>query len=695
MGAPAPSLDWSNSAIGPVESWPQSLHTALGICLASPIPSLIWWGPQLIMLCNDACRPLLGATDHPRAQGRRGRDGWPEMWDIVGPTVGDVLVRGEAVQSDDQLLLLDRDGRREERYVSLSYSPIRDEAGGIGGVFAVLSETTGRMLAERRLTTLRALAANTAHAASDEEACSCALDALQSNTADIPFALLYLLAGEGGHARLSGATGVHDGIAAELQEFDLAGHGRRGTHVLAEVARTGRPLLMEDATAWLGHCPGTMAAPHSALVLPVGQGGTVGLLVAGLNPFRALDDDYRGFLDLVAAQLALSLIGRAQVRRRSEDLAHELMVERDRLQLVLDTLPEGVLIVDGTQRFVTGNRMAATILGMDIVGKPVPLSGDSAYRLNGTRHPDGAPYLAPELPLGRALLRGETVHGEQLLLRNAQVGRDIPVLVNAAPLRNELGQIDGGVVVFQDITAIRDLDRAREEFLSSAAHDLKTPLTSISGLAQLGLYRLERLVLPDTEAARALAMPLEHIEASAHRMLGMINELLDVARAQMGDILELDRRPADLVALVRGVVAQQEGATSGRFRVETHLPTLEGVVDAGRVERVVGNLLTNALKYSPPERSITVRIARDVADTGPVAVITVRDEGIGIPATDLPYIFERFHRGANVASHVQGTGIGLASAKQIVALHGGTIAVDSVEGAGATFTVHLPLTVDR
>ncbi len=688
MGALVQALDWSNSPIGPVESWPPSLRTALGICLASQTPTVIWWGPRLIMFYNGACAGILGPARHPHAVGRCARDGWPEMWDLIGPDVESVLARGGAAQADDRLLLLERHGCREERYFSVSLSPIPDETGGIGGVFAVLSETTGRVLAGRRLATLRALAAHTGQAATAEEACTRAMQALQSNTADIPFALLYLLDGERGHARLAGAMGVHGNLPADLPEVDLAGQGRRGTQTLAEVARSGRPRVMDDASALLGPGPGVKETARPALVLPVGRERTAGLLVAGLSPHRALDDDYRDFFELVAGQLALGITGPAPV-----GLARELTVERDRLQSVLDTLPEGVLIADGTHRFVTGNRMAATILGMDIVGKPVPLAGDSAYRLNGTRYLDGTPYPAHELPLGRALLRGETVHGEQLLLRNARDGRDIPVLVNAAPLRNEHGQIDGGVVVFQDITAIRDLEMAREEFLFSAAHDLKTPLTSISGLAQLAQIRLQRLVRPDTEAARALAMPLEQIEISAHRMLRMINELVDVARAHLGDILELDRRPADLVALVRGVVAQQESVQSGRIRVETHLPVLVSVIDAGRVERVVGNLLTNALKYSPPESLITVRVARDDADTRPMAMIAVRDEGIGIPATDLPHIFERFHRGTNVVSHVQGTGIGLASARQIVALHGGTISVESVEGAGATFTVRLPLAV--
>lgn len=156
MGALMRAVDWSVTPLGPVADWPQSLRTAVSICLASRFPMLIWWGPDLVMLYNDAYRPILGAMKHPAAMGQRGAACWPEIWDIIGPMLTGVLTHGEATWSEDQLLLLDRNGYVEECYFTFSYSAIRDESGGVGGVFTAVTETTARVLSERRLRTLRA-----------------------------------------------------------------------------------------------------------------------------------------------------------------------------------------------------------------------------------------------------------------------------------------------------------------------------------------------------------------------------------------------------------------------------------------------------------------------------------------------------------------------------------------------------------
>jgi signal transduction histidine kinase len=154
----------------------------------------------------------------------------------------------------------------------------------------------------------------------------------------------------------------------------------------------------------------------------------------------------------------------------------------------------------------------------------------------------------------------------------------------------------------------------------------------------------------------------------------------------MGAGLDLRRQPTDLVALVRDCIAAQQGAGTPPIVLEAAVPALVALVDAPRLARVVGNLLSNALKYSPNGGTIRVRVGREDG----TALIVVQDEGIGIPAGDLPHIFERFARAGNVAGHIQGTGIGLASARGIVEQHGGTIMAESVEGRGATFTVRLP-----
>lgn len=235
----------------------------------------------------------------------------------------------------------------------------------------------------------------------------------------------------------------------------------------------------------------------------------------------------------------------------------------------------------------------------------------------------------------------------------------------------------------------QDAIRMRDEFLSAASHDLKTPLTAVKGMAQLLRRQVARLEIPGTER---LAKGLAGIDTTATKMGQQLDELVDVTRVQVGQHLELRRRPIDIVDLVRRVTAEQQHvAERHRIQVETSLDNLIGTWDAVRLGRVLDNLLSNAIKFSPNGGGITVAIAHEDVVGGPWAVVAVRDQGLGIPAADLPRVFERFRRARNVEGRIGGTGIGLASVRQIVEQHGGTITVESVEGAGSTFTVRLPL----
>jgi PAS domain S-box-containing protein len=231
--------------------------------------------------------------------------------------------------------------------------------------------------------------------------------------------------------------------------------------------------------------------------------------------------------------------------------------------------------------------------------------------------------------------------------------------------------------------------QVRDEFLSSASHDLKNPLASVKGYAQI----LGSLVAQDgTLASTQVAAGLAKIDRAATKMSALIDELLDVAHLQTGRPLELRRRPTDLVVLARQAVAEfQSAATRHDLRVEPGVRALVGLWDAARLDRVLANLLSNAIKYSPAGGPITLRLSREPDAAGNWAVLVVQDQGMGIPAADLPHVFERFHRGANVAAQIRGAGLGLAGVRQIVEQHGGTIGVESQEGQGATFTVRLPL----
>ncbi len=235
----------------------------------------------------------------------------------------------------------------------------------------------------------------------------------------------------------------------------------------------------------------------------------------------------------------------------------------------------------------------------------------------------------------------------------------------------------------------REAMHARNEFLTSISHDLKNPLAGIKGTAQVLRRRAARMGGADAET---IADGLARIDAAATKMSHQISELLDLTFLQVGEPLELDQRPTDLVVLARGVVDEYQSTTETHcIELQTTTPELTGVWDCGRLERVLTNLLSNAIKYSPDGGNIAVNVSRRRGGPTDWAILEVSDEGLGIPAPDLPRIFERFHRAANVAGRIGGTGIGLASARQVVEQHGGAITVASQEGVGSRFTIRLPL----
>jgi signal transduction histidine kinase len=227
--------------------------------------------------------------------------------------------------------------------------------------------------------------------------------------------------------------------------------------------------------------------------------------------------------------------------------------------------------------------------------------------------------------------------------------------------------------------------RTRDEFLATASHDLKNPLASVKAQAQLLMRRAGRtteLVSSDVlEVARRM-------DTTVTRAAVQLDELLDVARLQLGGPLQLDRDAVDLVRLAREAVAEYTAAGEPhRVRLDARVAALVGQWDARRLQRVIDNLLSNALKYSREDAEVVVRVdgAQDAA------VLSVEDQGIGIPSADLPNIFERFQRGSNVVGRVDGTGVGLASTRYIVESHGGTVSIESQEGRGTRVTVRLPL----
>jgi signal transduction histidine kinase len=263
------------------------------------------------------------------------------------------------------------------------------------------------------------------------------------------------------------------------------------------------------------------------------------------------------------------------------------------------------------------------------------------------------------------------------LYRDAQEQAEHQSMLNVA-LREAVEERD------RALADLRQALRTRDDFLASASHDLKNPLASIKATAQLLLRRLDR---PAESEQDLLREGLDRVDVVATRAAALVDELLDLARMQMGRPLALERAPTDLVALAQSVASEHQPAADLHvIRVEFTAPQVVGNWDARRLRRVLANLVDNALKYSPEGGGIWFR----VQPAGEWVSLELQDEGIGIPAAELGRVFERFQRASNVEGRIGGTGIGLASARHIVESHGGSISVASAEGKGTTFTIKLP-----
>jgi signal transduction histidine kinase/DNA-binding response OmpR family regulator len=320
------ALDWSRTSLGPVEHWPQSLRTSISTCLDCAFPIILWWGPEFTVLYNDEYRPMLGPK-HPAALGRPGLKVWSEIADIIGPMLSQVYERGDATRSRDLLLHIDR-GYPEEAYFSFSYSPIHGEDGKVGGVFCPVIETTEKIIGERRLRTLRDLAASCKGAAREDSVYQAAGTVLAANAHDIPFALIYRIDDAGSQAQLKTVAGIHAATPASPGSIDLREPGADPWSLLT-VAESGQVSVIADLPTRFDALPAGAwkRPPDHAVVLPVllpGQDHPRAIVVAAVNPMRALDEDYRTFFGLIATQIGAALADAQALeaeRRRVEALA--------------------------------------------------------------------------------------------------------------------------------------------------------------------------------------------------------------------------------------------------------------------------------------------------------------------------------------------------------------------------------------
>jgi len=319
-------FDWSSTPLGPVEFWPESWRNAVQIILDSSFPTALAIGrEQLIYFYNDAFIPLAGPSRHPSGLGRHVPHVWKEIWDeILEPRFSHTLATGEPTGEADLLMPLERTDYLEETYVTFSFAALRDDHNEPNGIFCTAMENTTRVIAERQMSCLRALAARSSFAETPEAACQLAVATLESNPRDVPFALLYLMDKTGKFAHLAGTVGLLSVPPAVLTSVNLADIN---SCTVAKVAALRAVALIENVQPIIeGAMRTPEVTPQQALALPVlnpGGDHLAAVLVTGVNPMRPLEES-RAFHELIANQLETAISSaraKQHVRERAQALA--------------------------------------------------------------------------------------------------------------------------------------------------------------------------------------------------------------------------------------------------------------------------------------------------------------------------------------------------------------------------------------
>jgi signal transduction histidine kinase len=374
--------------------------------------------------------------------------------------------------------------------------------------------------------------------------------------------------------------------------------------------------------------------------------------VPGLSTITVCDGDGEGEgaepADPVEAELARLGAGEARCAR---------------LQAVVEQMPAGVIVLDASGRVLSESRVARQLTCGD-TGRVDPFGNPVHYDL---RTPTDQPVEPTDLPLARAL-RTRAATGSVELLAHATATGEHTILASAAPVLGDRGELLGAVGVFEDISPRKQLERLREEWAIVVAHDLRQPVAVIR-LAADALVGSANLA-PQSREHKSAA----RIRRAVQRLDKMISDLLDVTRIEARQ-LKIHRRPIDLGQLTRECVDAVRGAAPGRVIrvVEAGVPLVVWA-DAGRVEQVLGNLLSNALKYGAPATEVRVTLTA----RGPEIEVAVENRGAPIPADELPGLFDRFVRSrAARASAAEGLGLGLFAARGLVEAHGGRLWAES------------------
>lgn len=655
-------IDWSDSPVGPMKSWPVSLRVLVQTMLNARHPMLLFWGPELIQFYNDAFLPSFGEGKHPGAMGQAGRECWSEVWPIVGAQIEAVMDSGTPTWQQEALVPIYRNGRIEDVFWTYGYSPAYDDDGNIGGTLIVCTEQTRGVLANRRLQLVARLAERIGSAERPRDIVSKAFASFEGLRVDIPFAVAFDREGN-----TAGAYGLTRSATKNVQRHAMASLDGTGSRSIALENPIETDLWPEPVS--------------TAFVIPFLEGS----IVFGVSPRLPFDEPYRNFL--------LQAVDSMQAAHdRVEAVIRRLRSERERRDLLMKAPVAAALLMGPDLVFELANPRFVEMVGREVLGKrymdafpevegtPVLEAVQHVYR-------SGKPFSTDEMHV--ALDRDGS--GEL---------RDAFFKFNLEPIRAPDGKVTGMMAIAVEITdmvtarqqqarahaeraalveRLEEASRAKDEFLAMLGHELRNPLAPI--ITALELIKLRE----------GASLSHEHviIERQSKHLIRLVDDLLDVARI-VGGKVDLKPERCDIRTVIENAIEIAESLIEERHQQLTvSVPqSLTWWGDPARLAQIVSNLLTNAARYTQPGGEIEVSVHGQDDEIH----IRVSDNGEGIPVELLDRIFDAFVQGRREARRGQGgLGLGLTLTRNLVELHGGTVTASSEGyGKGSTFLVRLP-----
>jgi signal transduction histidine kinase len=653
MGQRFAAKDWSATDLGPAELWPDILKSTLNICLHTDVPIAIYWGPQLSVLFNDAYIHILsGKTEW--ALGAPVKQVWTEVWPQLESDFLYVRNTAKSVSRHDIGFIINRNGYSEETYFDYTLSPILDHQGKVAGMFNTAIETSYKVIGSRRSAILQQFLEKQNQPATTDEALVLINEILSQASPDISRFEVEI-------------TGQY---LAELQFDD---------HIRIPFHRNPEQIN--------------------------------GSVLFYFPEIRKIDPEYVSFLHSVTGYIE-TLLNNAHARGRDADMARLNQELLDSFQTMAKL--NGELAAANAEQLAVNQEITRVNEQLSESQAELELAIDAAHLATWDLNPTTGKFsgnelikewfgLEPEeeIELSKATdviaeEDRERVISEISRAMTYQSGGDydtyytivtplIPVPRIVRAKGRALFNVDKTCIrmsgVLQDVTEQKHDEQRKNDFIAMVSHELKTPLTSMNGYLQIVQLRAEKN--EDSFIMNMVGKSTRQIG----KMITLINGFLNVSRLESGKI-HIDLNHFDMALLIKEV--EEESLASITSHTIVFAPVEETWVKADRdkIGHVINNLISNAVKYSPPGSIIKLACVT----RNNVALLSVQDQGMGISKEDIPKLFDRYYRVQNVgSSSISGFGIGLYLCCEIIKRHKGKLWVQSELGKGSTFNFSIPL----